>query len=194
MVDSPDAMQYLEVLDHQSARLKKLTEDLIEASKASSGCITPEPEPTDVNVLLAQALGEYEENLRAAGIDPILRLCHENPMILADGRLLWRVFDNLFSNIKKYAPPSTRAYFSSHVDDNVAVIVFRNISSAPLDIDGDELTERFVRGDTSRHTEGSGLGLSIARSLTELQGGGFNITIDGDLFKVTITFPIYPIM
>lgn len=187
-LDSPDAPEYLEVLDNQSARLKKLTEDLIEASKASSGCVNFTLEPTDVNVLLTQALGEYEERLREAHIEPILQCNSDSALIMADGRLLWRVFDNLFSNIRKYAMPSTRAYFSSRVVGDDVVITFRNISDSPLNVDADELTERFVRGDTSRHTDGSGLGMSIARSLTELQGGTFDITVDGDLFKVTLTF------
>jgi len=189
-LDSPDAPGYLEILEQQSARLKKLTEDLIEASKASSGSMPWTPAPTDVNVLLSQALGEHEEALRAAGIEPILRLAEENPVILADGRLLWRVFDNLITNIRKYAQPSTRAYFTSQVDGGRAVITFRNISAEPLAVSGEELTERFVRGDSSRHTEGSGLGLSIARSLTELQGGEFAVSIDGDLFKATVRFPL----
>lgn len=189
-LDAPDAPEYLAVLDSQSTRLKKLTEDLIEASKAASGCISCTLEPTDVNVLLSQALGEYEERFHEAHIDPILQLGSDSAVISADGRLLWRVFDNLFSNIRKYAMPSTRAYFTCEVKDGNAVITVRNISDSPLDICAEELTERFVRGDTSRHTEGSGLGLSIARSLTELQGGTFNITVDGDLFKVTISFAL----
>lgn len=189
-LDSPDAPQYLEVLEQQSARLKKLTEDLIEASKASSGCIAVNAEKTDVNVLLSQALGEHEETLRKAGIEPILRPCEETAVIFADGRLLWRVFDNLFSNIRKYAQPGTRAYFTAEIRDGRVEIAFRNISAVELPVTGEELTERFVRGDASRHTEGSGLGLSIARSLTELQGGTFGITVDGDLFKATVSFPL----
>lgn len=187
-LDSPDAPEYLAVLDTQSSRLKKLTEDLIEASKAASGSISCTLEPTDVNVLLSQSLGEYEERLGEAHIEPIPQFSAESTEILADGRLLWRVFDNLLSNIRKYAMPNTRAYFSTEVRDGNVVITVRNISDQPLDICAEELTERFVRGDASRHTEGSGLGLSIARSLTELQGGTFNITVDGDLFKVTVTF------
>ena len=188
-LDSPEAKQYLEVLEHQSARLRKLTEDLIEASKASAGTLAVNPEPTDVNVLLAQALGEYEEMLTAAGITPTLRLQGDSLMIVTDGRLLWRVFDNLLSNIRKYAMPGTRAYITSEAADGNIIVTFRNISAEELRTDGEELTERFVRGDASRHTEGSGLGLSIARSLTELLGGSFTVTVDGDLFKVTIRFP-----
>ncbi len=189
-LDSPDASEYLEVLAQQSDRLKKLTEDLIEASKAASGCVTVHAEPTDVNVLLSQALGEYEERLRAAGVEPILQLTDACPTVMADGRLLWRVFDNLFSNIRKYAQHDTRAYFTSSVEDGCAEITFRNISAEQIGVSAEDLSERFVRGDASRHTEGSGLGLSIARSLTELQGGTFRIDIDGDLFKVTVIFPI----
>ncbi len=189
-LDSPDAPTYLEVLDKQSARLKKLTEDLIEASKAASGTLSCIPEPTDVNILLSQALGEYEEQLLEAGIEPIYTAADTAAVVMADGRLLWRVFDNLFSNIRKYAMPSTRAYFSCECINGNAVITFRNISDMPIGISADELCERFVRGDESRHTDGSGLGLSIARSLTELQGGCFDITVDGDLFKVTVTFAL----
>ncbi len=189
-LDSPDAPSYLDVLDKQSARLKKLTEDLIEASKPASGTLNCVPEPTDVNILLSQALGEYEERLREAGIEPIYTAADAPVTVMADGRLLWRVFDNLFSNIRKYAMPSTRAYFSCECVNGNAVITFRNISDMPIGISADELCERFVRGDESRHTDGSGLGLSIARSLTELQGGSFDITVDGDLFKVIVTFAL----
>ncbi len=187
-LDSPDAPQYLEVLRQQSARLKKLTEDLIEASKASAGCIAVHAEPTNVNVFLSQVLGEYAESLRECGVEGILRLCPEEPAIFADGRLLWRVFDNLFSNVRKYAQSGTRTYLSSELREGCVVITLSNVSAEPLSVSGEELSERFVRGDVSRHTEGSGLGLSIARSLTELQGGTFGITVDGDLFKVTVIF------
>ncbi|MBQ8510337.1 MAG: sensor histidine kinase [Clostridia bacterium] len=202
-LDSPDAPEYLAVLERQSARLKKLTEDLVEASKASTGCIPVNAEDTDVNVLLSQAVGEYEEKLLAAGLEPMMRLTERAPVICADGRLLWRVFDNLLGNIVKYAQRGTRVYITSNVTtsnvttSNVTTsnisgekvtISFRNISRDVLNISGDELTERFVRGDASRNTEGSGLGLSIARSLVELQGGRFDISIDGDLFKVTMDF------
>ena len=163
------AREYLEVLDRQSARLKKLTEDLVEASKASTGNLTVDFQRTDVNVLLTQSAGEYQEKLAAKGMDLILTPAPENPAISADGRLLWRVFENLLSNIHKYAQPGTRVYLTCEAGENQVTITFRNISATPLNISADELMERFVRGDASRNTEGSGLGLSIARSLTQLQ-------------------------
>ncbi len=188
--DSPSAPEYLEVLDHQSARLKKLSEDLIEASKASAGCVSVDRAPTDLNLLIQQAAGEYEERLTAAGIGLILRLDETSPIVEADGRLLWRIFDNLLSNIAKYGQPSTRAYIVSSVGDRYASVTFKNISGTELNISADELMERFVRGDASRHTEGSGLGLSIARSLAELQDGRFELAIDGDLFKASVVLPL----
>lgn len=134
--------------------------------------------------------GEYAEKLEAQGLTPVCDFCPESPVILADGKLLWRVFDNLLSNICKYALSGTRVYLSSCVKDGTASVTFRNISREPLNISSDELTERFVRGDRSRNTEGSGLGLSIAKNLTELQKGTFALAIDGDLFKATVTFPL----
>lgn len=190
--DSENATEYLEVIDRQSARLRKLTEDLIEASKASTGSITVNAEPTDINVLLSQANGEYQSKLSERDITTVLSLSESRLSILADGRLLWRVFDNLLGNINKYAQSGTRVYLSSGKDrDGQVRITFRNISHAQLNISSDELMERFVRGDASRNTEGSGLGLSIARSLVELQGGSFHIEIDGDLFKAILIFPPY---
>ena len=186
------AREYLEVLDRQSARLKKLTEDLVEASKASTGNLTVDFQRTDVNVLLTQSAGEYQEKLAAKGMDLILTPAPENPAISADGRLLWRVFENLLSNIHKYAQPGTRVYLTCEAGENQVTTTFRNISATPLNISADELMERFVRGDASRNTEGSGLGLSIARSLTQLQHGTFSLTIDGDLFKAALTFPRIP--
>ena len=187
-IEPPKAREYLDVLDRQSSRLKKLTEDLVEASKASTGNLSCTLEKTDVNVLLGQVLGEYEERLEKAGLEPILLADEKNPQILADGRLLWRVFDNLLSNICKYAMPGTRVYLSSILVNGRVVITFKNISKYALNISPDELMERFVRGDSSRSTEGSGLGLSIANSLTTLQHGEFQLTVDGDLFKASVTF------
>ena len=186
---TPEAEEYLEVLDRQSARLKKLTEDLVEASKASTGNIPVDLQRTDVNVLLAQSAGEYQERLKDRDLTLVLTPAEGSPAILADGRLLWRVFDNLLSNIRKYAQPGTRVYLTCQASEDRVTVLFRNISAAELNISAGELMERFVRGDRSRSTEGSGLGLSIARSLTQLQGGTFDLSIDGDLFKAVLTFP-----
>lgn len=189
-VQPEKAKEYIAVLDRQSARLKKLTEDLVEASKASSGTLPVHLEAVDVNVLLSQVSGEYQSRFELCRLEPIVKLAPENPQILADGKLLWRVFDNLLSNICKYAMPGTRVYFTSEVLDSRVQISFKNISNYPLDITADELMERFVRGDSSRSTEGSGLGLSIAQSLTGLQKGSFDLVVDGDLFKANISFPL----
>lgn len=183
------AKEYLDVLDRQSARLKKLTEDLVEASKATTGNLSVDLQPTDVNVFLGQTTGEYEERLAAKQLTLCLTPAEGTPRISADGRLLWRVFENLFSNIQKYAQPGTRVYLTCQATDEQVTIIFRNISAEPLNISADELMERFVRGDASRNTEGSGLGLSIARSLTQLQHGTFTLAVDGDLFKAILTFP-----
>lgn len=189
-IASEDTKSYVEVLDRQSHRLKKLLEDLIEASKAATGNITAELAPTDAAELLRQAEGEYNERLREQKLIPVLRIDAETCSILADGRLLWRVFDNLLGNIVKYAMPGTRVYLElSHRSDR-CVITVRNISKDELGIEAEELMERFVRGDAARATEGSGLGLSIARSLTECMKGGFDLVLDGDLFKVILDFPL----
>lgn len=183
------AKEYVDVLNRQAARLKKLTEDLVEASKASSGSLPVHLAPTDVNVLLSQLAGDYIEKLEGAQLEPIFRPAPSQPVIQADGQLLSRVLGNLFSNICKYAMPGTRVYFESAADENTVSLTFKNISKYELNIPAEELMARFVRGDRSRHTEGSGLGLSIAQSLTELQGGTFRLEIDGDLFKAVVTFP-----
>ena len=183
------AKEYVDVLNRQAARLKKLTEDLVEASKASSGTLPVHLALTDVNVLLSQLAGDYLEKLEAAQLEPIFRPAPSQPVIQADGQLLSRVLGNLFSNICKYAMPGTRVYFESAADEKTVSITFKNISKYELNIPAEELMARFVRGDRARHTEGSGLGLSIAQSLTELQGGTFRIEIDGDLFKAVVTFP-----
>ena len=183
------AKEYVDVLNRQAARLKKLTEDLVEASKASSGSLPVHLAPTDVNVLLSQLAGDYMEKLEDAQLEPLFRPAPSQPVIQADGQLLSRVLGNLFSNICKYAMPGTRVYFESAADENTVSLTFKNISKYELNIPAEELMARFVRGDRSRHTEGSGLGLSIAQSLTELQGGTFRLEIDGDLFKAVVTFP-----
>ena len=187
-IGSDTAKEYIEVLDRQSARLKKLTDDLVEASKASTGNITVEEEPLDLSVLLCQAVAEYGERADAMGLDLVVIKPDKAPIISADGKLLWRVIDNLMSNICKYSFENTRVYLTLSSSNGIASLTFRNISANPLNISPDELTERFVRGDGSRNTEGSGLGLSIAKSLTELQKGTFSIVTDGDLFKVTLEF------
>lgn len=190
-INNPKAQEYLEVLDRQSKRLKKLTEDLVEASKASSGVIPVDCQPTNVNVLLSQLEGEYEERLQKAELTMIVHPAAGDPVVLADGKLLSRVMDNLMNNIGKYAMPGTRVYAAAAADEKESTISIKNVSRNELNVSADELMERFVRGDSSRHTEGSGLGLSIAKSLVELQGGRFELSIDGDLFRADISLPLY---
>lgn len=190
-IDNPKAQEYLEVLARQSKRLKKLTEDLVEASKASSGVIPVDCQPTNVNVLLSQLEGEYEERLQKAELTMIVHPAAGDPVVLADGKLLSRVMDNLMNNIGKYAMPGTRVYAAAAADEKESTISIKNVSRNELNVSADELMERFVRGDSSRHTEGSGLGLSIAKSLVELQGGRFELSIDGDLFRADISLPLY---
>ena len=189
-IPSPNAQEYIAVLDRQSHRLKKLTEDLVEASKASSGVLNVDLQPTDVNVLFSQIEGEYQERLAACQLTLVTQPPAPGTVIRADSRLLSRVMDNLVSNICKYALPSTRVYVVSTLSREAVTISFKNVSRDELNISPDELMERFVRGDASRHTEGSGLGLSIARSLVQLQGGRFDLAIDADLFRADITFPL----
>ncbi len=188
-LEDPTAREYLEVLGRQSARLKKLIEDLIEASKASSGVLKLDMETVNASMLLMQAVGEYGEKFSRKGLD--LRVTGETAemKVRADSRYLWRVFDNLMSNMLKYAQAGTRAYIDMLSEGGEVSIIFRNISETPLHITGEELMERFVRGDSSRSTEGSGLGLSIADSLVTLMGGNMEIIVDGDLFKVVVRIP-----
>ena len=188
--EDPVLREYLEVLSRQSARLKKLVEDLLEASKASTGNLSVALEPCQMGVLLEQVMGEYAEKAQAAQLTLLLHQPEVPVTVLADGRLLWRVLDNLLGNVCKYAMPGTRVYVDLTAIAGAAHVVFRNVSRTPLHMDGEELLERFVRGDSARHTEGSGLGLSIARSLMELQGGALSLTVDGDLFKVELTLPM----
>lgn len=186
-IKDPRAIEYIEVLKRQSERLKKLTEDLIEASKASTGNIEINCERINASVLLSQATGEFSEKMSAKELE-LVQDIPEEMYVNADGRYLWRVIDNLLGNICKYALPGTRVYVEMKEVGDKIDISFKNVSSAPLNITPEELTERFVRGDRSRNTEGSGLGLSIANSLTALMGGTLNLNIDGDLFKAVITF------
>lgn len=184
---------YIEVLDRQSLRLKKLVEDLVEASKASSGSLAVNFAPCDVCVLLLQTVGEFEEKMKKAGLTPVVNLPEKAINILADGRHLWRIFDNLMSNICKYAMAGTRVYLDVTEQENEVLITLRNVSKFQLNVSEEALMERFVRGDASRNTEGSGLGLSIARSLAELQNGKLELNIDADLFKVTLKFKKYTV-
>ena len=187
-IDNEKAREYLEVLSRQSARLKKLIDDLIEASKASTGNLNVNMERCELGVLIDQSAGEYAEKLKAAGLELVVTKPEEPVEIMADGRHMWRVFDNLLNNVCKYAMAGTRVYINLDKEAGRATVTFRNISAQQLNISGDELMERFVRGDSSRNTEGSGLGLSIARSLVQLQKGELELTVDGDLFKVTLKF------
>ena len=188
-VQSETAREYIAVLDRQSRRLKKLTEDLVEASKASSGALPVDLQPTDVSVLFDQIAGEYQERLADCRLTLVARPPEQAVSVYADGKLLSRVMDNLVSNICKYALEDTRVYAVAACDEEHVTISFKNVSRAELNISPDELMERFVRGDASRHTEGSGLGLSIAGSLVQLMGGTFHLSIDGDLFRADITLP-----
>ena len=188
--NSDAVREYSEVLVRQSEKLKKLVEDLIEASKAATGNLDVALSPCDASLFLNQASGEYEKKLRDAGLTLVVRQPEEEIMILADGRRMWRIFDNLMNNICKYAMPGTRAYLSLEKEGDQAVITFKNTSREPLDLTEDQLLERFARGDASRNTEGNGLGLSIAKSIAELQNGTMRILTDGDLFKARLSFPI----
>ena len=182
--------EYAEHLHKQSTRLKKLIEDLMEASKASTGNLEVHLEPCDVKVLLGQCLGEFEPRLQEKHLELVVRQGEEQLRIMADNRMLWRVFENLMNNICKYAQADTRVYLSAKEVDGQAQITFKNVSKYALDVAPEELMERFVRGDLSRHTEGSGLGLSIVSSLMELQGGKLKLSTDGDLFKAILEFPL----
>lgn len=182
------AREYLEVLDNKSQRLKRLTEDLVEASKASSGNIKLNIEKLDVKELMKQISGEFEDKFQERKLELNLSVPEEDCIIQADSRYLYRVIENMYANVVKYALEASRVYVDIKSEANVLQIQIKNVSKERLNITADELMQRFVRGDSSRNTEGSGLGLSIAQSLTELQKGRFQIYIDGDLFKVVITF------
>lgn len=188
-IESEAAREYIEVLDRQSQKLKKLTTDLVDASKASSGALPVNLEKIDLGELLRQSAGEYTEKFAAASITPVLNAPEGETYVTADGRLLWRVLDNLLGNAVKYAQSGTRLYLELTPGEAETVLTLKNISREPLNIPAEELMERFVRGDGSRHTDGSGLGLSIANSLMELMGGKLTLTLDGDLFKAALVFP-----
>ena len=185
----PRAQTYIEVLDRKSLRLKKLTEDLVEASKASTGVLAVNREKIRMAQLLDQALGEYEEKLEEKRLAVVRTVPEGESYVYADGRHLWRVIDNLLSNCAKYALEGTRVYIELVRGKGTVSLSVKNISREALNVPPERLMERFVRGEESRSTEGSGLGLSIARSLTELQGGTFELAVDGDLFKAVVTLP-----
>lgn len=179
---------YIDILDSKSQRLKQLTEDLVEASKISSGNVILDMQPIRLGELIRQTNGEFEEKFAARNLELVCRIPEQPVVIMADGHRMWRVIENLYNNVAKYAMPNTRIYVEVKRIGCRVVFEIKNISERPLNIRAEELTERFIRGDVSRSTEGSGLGLSIAQNLVKLQHGTFDIYLDGDLFKVTITF------
>lgn len=189
--ESETMREYIEVLDRQSNRLKKLIEDLMEASKASTGNLPVNPEVCDATVVLTQIVGEFSEKAEANQLEMVVE-CPQPPVeIYVDGRHLWRIIDNLMGNICKYAQPGTRVYVTLETFHGMVIMTFRNISKDRLKMTSEELFGRFVRGDSSRNTEGHGLGLSIAKSLTELMHGNLAVQMDGDLFKVILSFEEY---
>lgn len=184
----PKVQEYLRILDEKSQRLKVLTEDVVEASKASTGNIKFEMNDIDFVEMVQQVIGEFEEKFQEKNLTMMVHFTDEPSMIYADGQKMWRVLENVFGNVVKYAMEGTRVYAEIRNSNKKVVFSLKNISAQPLNFSADELTERFIRGDVARNTEGSGLGLSIAKSLTELQGGEFKLYLDGDLFKVMIKF------
>ena len=189
--ESETMREYIEVLDRQSNRLKKLIEDLMEASKASTGNLPVNPEVCDATVVLTQIVGEFSERAEKNQLEMVVE-CPQPPVeIYVDGRHLWRIIDNLMGNICKYAQPGTRVYITLEKFHGMVIMTFRNISKDRLKMTSEELFGRFVRGDSSRNTEGHGLGLSIAKSLTELMHGNLAVQMDGDLFKVILSFEEY---
>lgn len=186
-----NAQNYLNILEEKSMRLKVLIDDLVEASKASSGNIVVNRERMDLHQLIMQACGEYEEKISLAELELKLNTSNEKVIIDADGKYMWRIVENLLSNVIKYSMKRTRVYIDITTRDHLGVLTIKNVSSYPLDIPPEQLTERFVRGDAARTSEGSGLGLSIAQSLALAQQGNFNIKIDGDLFKVSVEIPLW---
>ena len=187
-IQNEKAKEYLDILEQKSQRLKRLTEDLIEASKASSGNIKLDMKKINVNELIKQISGEFEDKFKNKNLDLNIEMPKEDVFILADSRYLYRVMENMYTNIEKYAMENSRVYVDLLEENKKVKIEIKNISKEKLNISANELMERFVRGESSRNTEGSGLGLSIAQSLTKLQKGEFGIYLDGDLFKVIISF------
>ena len=188
--EDPKIRNYLQVLEEKAYRLKTLTEDVVEASKVSSGNISLEMMNLNLVELVNQTSAEFEEKFEARNLKMIMNLPTEPATIYADGRRMWRVLANVFNNAAKYAMEGSRVYVDLVQTGEEVQLTIKNVSEQPLNISADELTERFIRGDVSRSTEGSGLGLSIAQNLTKLQGGKFELYLDGDLFKVLIRFPV----
>ena len=187
-IQDEKAKEYIDTIARQSKKLKKLTEDLIDASKASSGALNVNMERVNISELLCQSSAEYGERMEAVNITPVVNMPEEDIYVRADGRLLWRVVENLLQNICRHGMPGTRAYLEARTENGRAVVSFKNISQQQLNIPVEELLERFVQGDESRSRGGSGLGLSIAESLTELMKGKLKLSLDGDLFKVEMWF------
>lgn len=188
-IQDPKIRGYLDILEAKAQRLKTLTEDVVEASKVSSGNIVLEYMDVDLSEMIQQTEGEFAEKFTARNLSVVVNLPEKPAVIHVDGRRMWRVLENIFGNAAKYAMPGTRVYVDLGVDEESVSFSLKNVSEQQLNISADELTERFIRGDISRSTEGSGLGLSIAKSLTEMQGGRFELYLDGDLFRVNIRFP-----
>lgn len=184
-----DRKAYVEVLDRKSLRLKNLIEDLFEVSKAASGNIKIEKTPVDLGEMVRQAAAEQEDRLLEAKIDCRIQVPEERPLMMLDGEKTYRILENLLVNVSKYALPGTRAWISVSYEEHWAEMVVKNVSAMELDADTSQLTERFTRGDKARNTEGSGLGLAIVKSFAQLQGGSFEIVVDGDLFKAIVRLP-----
>ena len=187
-IENEKVKEYIKVLDEKSQRLKHLTEDLVEASKANTGNLNLDMEKIDFMQLIHQTIGEFQDKFEERQLKTVVKLDKSPVWIYADGRRVWRVMENLLQNIYKYAMPQTRVYIESVTTSKKTTVTIKNISENPLNIPASELTERFIRGDVARTTEGSGLGLSIAKSLTELMNGTFELYLDGDLFRVSIGF------
>ena len=190
-IEQEPAKSYIGILDSKAQRLKQLTDDLVEASKISSGNIELNQEKLNLTELINQSIGEFSEKFEELNLEVIFSSGDASAYIFADSRRMWRVVENLFNNICKYALEGTRVYIDMKVGEEKIEASFKNISKQQMNISPDELTERFIRGDSSRSTEGSGLGLSIAKNLVQAQGGTFDIVLDGDLFKVVVEFPEY---
>ena len=187
-INNEKANEYIDILYNKSQRLKRLTEDLIEASKIQTGNVSLKEERINVVELIRQATGEFEDKFNQKGLNTIIDCKQNEIFILADSRYMYRIIENLFSNISKYALENSRVYIDIKINGDNVRIDIKNISKDKLNISADELMQRFVRGESSRTTEGSGLGISIAQNLTILQGGKFELVLDGDLFKVRMNF------